>query len=72
MWELVDGMAERVRHRVMPRRRNGMNTVTAMVVGASVGIALWEAVRRSRLGVNGNMSAAAAETAREVMDSLEE
>ncbi|MCL6516840.1 hypothetical protein [Alicyclobacillus sp.] len=72
MWELVDGMAERVRHRVMPRRRNGMNTVTAMVVGASVGIAVWEAVRRSRTGAGGTMGAAAAETAREVMESLED
>lgn len=50
MWNLVNTMASSVRHRVMPRRRNGMGTMTALFVGASVGIAAWEAVRKSQWG----------------------
>ncbi|RIV24255.1 hypothetical protein D2Q93_07375 [Alicyclobacillaceae bacterium I2511] len=51
MWEIMNGMANNVRGRVMPRRRNGVNTMTAVLVGASVGIAAWEAIRRSRFNL---------------------
>ncbi|MBL0386101.1 hypothetical protein JJB07_05485 [Tumebacillus sp. ITR2] len=42
MWEMITDM--------MPRRkRGGMNTVTAMVLGAGVGIAAWEMMRRNNV-----------------------
>lgn len=47
MWGIVNGITDGVRGRIMPRRRNGIGTMTAMVIGASVGIAAWEAVRRN-------------------------
>jgi len=67
MWEFVNGMANGVRGRMMPRRNNGMNTMTAMVIGASVGIAAWETMRRSRT-IPGNDPA---KFAQEIMDRME-
>lgn len=48
MWDLMNGMTEGVRSRFMPRRRSGVGTMTAVLIGASVGIAAWEAWRRSQ------------------------
>ncbi len=69
MWEFVNGMANGVRHRMMPRRRNGVGTMTAMMIGASVGIAAWETVRRSR---NTNGSGNAEKLAEQVMQRIED
>lgn len=42
MWGIVDDMMDFV-----PRRRNrGMNTMTAMALGAGIGITAWELMRR--------------------------
>ncbi|KEO84539.1 hypothetical protein [Tumebacillus flagellatus] len=41
MWEMITDM--------MPRRKRGLNTVTAMVIGAGVGIAAWEMMRRNNV-----------------------
>ncbi|MGB8954620.1 MAG: hypothetical protein WCC10_04555 [Tumebacillaceae bacterium] len=42
MWDMINDL--------MPRkRRNGMNTVTALVIGAGVGIAAWEVMRRNNV-----------------------
>ncbi|MCL6626742.1 hypothetical protein [Alicyclobacillus shizuokensis] len=72
MWDLMSGMADGVRHRMMPRRRNGMHTMTAMLVGASVGIAAWEALRRGgqRFKQDGG-NAAAEQAAAKVMEQIE-
>ncbi|MCL6631348.1 MAG: hypothetical protein K6T63_01840 [Alicyclobacillus herbarius] len=72
MWDLMNGMADGVRHRMMPRRRNGINTMTAMLVGASVGIAAWEAFRRGgqRLMQSGS-NVAAEKVAEQVMEQIE-
>jgi hypothetical protein len=53
-----------------------MGTMTALVVGASVGIAAWEAVRKSQLGsrVTGSSSAVgnnASSIAESVMREIE-
>jgi hypothetical protein len=70
MWELMNGMANNMRNRFRPpRRQNGVGTMTAMLLGASVGIAAWETMRRSRN--NGSMPTDAAKVAQEVMDSLD-
>lgn len=45
MWDMIQDM--------MPRRKRGMNTLTAMALGAGVGIAAWEMMRRNN--VAGNM-----------------
>ena len=42
MWDMINDLLPR-------RRRNGMNTVTAMVIGAGVGIAAWEMMRRNNV-----------------------
>jgi hypothetical protein len=39
MWEMITEM--------LPGRRRGMNTVTAMMIGAGIGIAAWEMMRRN-------------------------
>ncbi|MCL6637420.1 MAG: hypothetical protein K6T26_05685 [Alicyclobacillus sp.] len=70
MWEMVNDVADRVRYRIMPRRRNGVGTMTAVLLGASLGIAAWEALRRSRLNPGDTMEAAAAKAAHEVVESL--
>lgn len=49
MWELMNGMTDGIRSRMMPRRRSGIGTMTAMLIGASVGIAAWEAMRRNQV-----------------------
>lgn len=67
MWEFVNGMTNGIRDRMMPRRRNGMGTMTAMVLGASVGIAAWETMRRGRMSPNGND---ATKLAQQVMDRM--
>jgi hypothetical protein len=60
MWEMVMDM--------MPRKRRGMNTFTAMVVGAGVGIAAWEMMRRNNNagGSNNQM----AQIADQVMNAI--
>lgn len=72
MWELMNGMANSVRSRVMPRRRNGIGTMTAMVLGASVGIAAWETYRRSRMNPSSGLDANPANVAQGVLNSLDE
>lgn len=71
MWEMMNGMAGGVRGRFMPRRNRGVGTMTAMFIGASVGIAAWEAWRRaqpmSRAGDN-----AASKMAQGVIDQLQD
>ncbi len=71
MWELMNGMANNVRGRVMPRRRSGVNTMTAVLVGASVGIAAWEAIRRSRFQ-SATAMANPERMVNEVLDSLDD
>jgi|GEM_PF-2198080 len=72
MWEMMNGM----RSRMMPRRRNGMGTMTALLVGASVGIAAWEAMRRGnvvgRITTSGSaMNSSAEKAAEDVLNDLE-
>ena len=70
MWELMNGMAGSVRNRWMPRRHNnGMGTLTAVVLGASVGIAAWETYRRTRM--NGTGMGDASRIAEQVIDSID-
>lgn len=46
MWKMMTNMLPA--NRMSPGRRNrGMNTATAMLVGAGIGIATWEMMRRS-------------------------
>jgi hypothetical protein len=73
MWDLMNGMAAGVRHRIMPRRRNGIGTMTAMLVGASVGIAAWEALRRGgqRFIPNNSGDAAVEKMAEQVINQIE-
>lgn len=78
MWELMNGMANGVRRRFMPRRRSGVGTMTAMLVGASVGIAAWEAMRRGQVmsRLNGSGSSQSSQTgaeqiAAEVLDEVD-
>jgi hypothetical protein len=71
MWEFMNDMATGMRKRIMPRRRNGIGTMTAMLLGASVGIAAWETVRRSRFNPMGD-NVDAAQVAGQVLDSLDE
>ncbi|MBX5435710.1 MAG: hypothetical protein IRZ33_00675 [Alicyclobacillaceae bacterium] len=71
MWEFVNGMADGLRSRMMPRRRNGIGTMTAMLIGASVGIAAWETIRRAPWA-NRGLSDGAQKMAEEVMESLQE
>lgn len=72
MWEIMNGIADGMRSRVMPRRKSGIGTMTAMVIGASVGIAAWEAARRNnvtgRIGSRGD----AADLAERVMDNIQD
>lgn len=71
MWEMMNGMADGMRGRFRSRRNNGVGTMTAMLIGASVGIAAWETWRRtqplSRAGDN-----AAARMAQEAIDQLQD
>lgn len=61
MWELINGM--------MPRRKRGMNTVTALVVGAGVGIAAWEMMRRNN--VTGESAEDMGRIAESMMDAID-
>ncbi|WP_229776571.1 hypothetical protein [Alicyclobacillus cellulosilyticus] len=73
MWEVVNGMTDRVRHRFVPARRPNVAAMTAAaLVGASVGIAAWETLRRAQLWGRNSADAQAQRIAEEVMDSLEE
>ncbi|MCX7570526.1 hypothetical protein OS242_11185 [Tumebacillus sp. DT12] len=60
MWDMITDM--------MPRKKRGMNTVTAMVVGASVGIAAWEMMRRNN--VAGESTDQMAQIADQMMDAI--
>ncbi|MCL6547520.1 MAG: hypothetical protein K6T30_01260 [Alicyclobacillus sp.] len=71
MWEFVNGVADGVRSRMMPQRRNGLSTMTAMLIGASVGIAAWETIRRAPWA-NRGLSEGAAKMAQEVVESLQD
>ncbi|HEU4964256.1 MAG TPA: hypothetical protein VFV52_10450 [Bacilli bacterium] len=44
MWDMIQDM--------MPRKKRGMNTLTAMALGAGVGIAAWEVMRRNNVAGN--------------------
>lgn len=72
MWNFMNGMADGVRSRMMPRRRNGVGTMTAMLIGASVGIAAWEALRKSQPFSQLNSDADASRMAQKVMDQLQD
>lgn len=71
MWEMMNGMTDGMRSRFTPRRNQGVGTMTAMVIGASVGIAAWEAWRRtqpmSRMG-----SSTASRMAQDAIDQLQD
>lgn len=71
MWELMSGVASSVRDRVMPRRRSGMGTMTAVLIGASVGIAAWEAVRKSQIASHMTSDATASKLAQDVINQLD-
>jgi hypothetical protein len=70
MWDLMNEMASGIRGRMMPRRNGGLNTMTAMLIGASVGIAAWEAVRRA--AIQPRQSEYAAKMAEDVMQQFVE
>lgn len=72
MWDLMNGMTDGVRSRFMPRRRNGVGTMTAVLIGASVGIAAWEAWRRSQPLSRGGADGAAAQMAQNIINQLED
>lgn len=77
MWSVMNMMTGAVRHRMMPRRKSGMGTMTALFVGASVGIAAWEAVRKSQSGMRQSGSATSSSDnpvgiAQEVMNEIQE
>jgi len=71
MWDMMNGMANSVRNRLMPRRRNGVGTMTAMLIGASVGIAAWEAIRKTQPMSRVMNDMDASKVAQEVLDHLE-
>jgi hypothetical protein len=62
MWDMINDL--------MPRRNRGINTVTAMVVGAGIGIAAWEMMRRNN--VAGESADGMAEMAGQMMDAINE
>ncbi|GIM46798.1 hypothetical protein DNHGIG_23470 [Collibacillus ludicampi] len=64
MWGFVDEVMDMV-----PRRRNrGMGTMTAMLLGAGIGITAWEMMRRRNSGGNTDM----AKLAQTVIDAVKE
>lgn len=74
MWNMMSTVAGAARHRMMPQRRSGMGTMTALFIGASVGIAAWEAVRQMQ-GKNGKTvgeGTSAAKIAQDVMSEIQE
>lgn len=62
MWDMITDM--------MPGRKRGLNTVTAMVLGAGIGIAAWEMMRRNN--VAGNSTDEMAQIADSMMDAITE
>lgn len=70
MWEIMNGMANGVRNRIMPRKKNGMGTMTAVLIGASVGIAAYEALRRSQV-VNRLSDDTAMRVAQDVIEQIQ-
>ena len=60
MWDMITDM--------MPRKKRGINTVTAMVVGAGVGIAAWEMMRRNN--VAGESTDQMAQITDQMMDAI--
>lgn len=71
MWEMMNGMANSVRNRIMPRRRSGVGTMTAVLIGASVGIAAWEALRKTQPMSRVMNDVDASKMAQEVLNHLE-
>lgn len=72
MWGLMNTALGTMRHR--RGHRNGMGTMTALVVGASVGIAAWEAMRKTQgsgKSENGTSSGTASTIAEDVMREIE-
>lgn len=63
MWEMVSNVMPNVGR--MGRRNRGMNTITAMLLGAGIGIATWEVMRRTNAGnlANTNIGQAASKMA---------
>lgn len=58
MWEMVSNMIPAANRMMSGRRNRGMNTATAMLLGAGIGIATWEVMRRNNAVGNimdGNM-----------------
>lgn len=62
MWDMITDL--------MPRRNRGVTTVTAMVVGAGIGIAAWEMMRRNNIA--GESSEGIADMAESMMDAINE
>lgn len=62
MWDMITDM--------LPRKKRGMNTLTAMALGAGVGIAAWEMMRRNTGG--GGDSESMAQIANSMMDAINE
>lgn len=60
MWDMITDM--------MPRKKRGLNTMTAMVVGAGVGIAAWEMMRRNNVG--GESTDQMTQIADQMMDAI--
>jgi hypothetical protein len=61
MWEMITDM--------MPRRKRGMNTLTAIAIGAGVGIAAWELMRRNNVAGDSDSMARIADS---MMDAINE
>ncbi|SIT02660.1 hypothetical protein [Alicyclobacillus vulcanalis] len=69
MWNLMNAVNGMARGRMNWRRRNqGVGTMTALLIGASVGIAAWEAVRQRQN--KHPMQNSAQELAQQVMDEI--
>jgi hypothetical protein len=64
MWGFVDDVMDMV-----PRKRNrGMSTMTALLLGAGIGITAWEVMRRRNPSGNADM----AKIAQTVIDAVKE
>ncbi|WP_206832114.1 hypothetical protein [Alicyclobacillus fructus] len=69
MWNMMNAMNGMARSRMNWRRRNGgMGTMTALLIGASVGIAAWEAMRQMQH--KNQMPNGAQELAEQMMDEI--
>ncbi|WP_304458814.1 hypothetical protein [Alicyclobacillus sendaiensis] len=71
MWNMMNAMSGMARSRMNWRRRNhGVGTMTALLIGASVGIAAWEAVRQMQ---NKQQAPnAAQDLAQQMLDEIQE